>query len=106
MGSVPHAGKVQKPVQVANTYLIARGISPRCIPPPDSPLTGFVMELERTFRPKSSIALQTSMLAITQTAAGCGIGLLIAGKLGRPTQKVTAASLLSLAALLALPAIV
>ncbi len=64
------------------------------------------MELERTFRRKPSATLQTSMLAITQTAAGCGIGLLLAGKLGRPTQKVTAASLLSLAVLLALPALV
>ena len=64
------------------------------------------MELERTSRQKSSVALQTSMLAITQTAAGCGIGLLLAGKLGRPTQKITAASLLSLAVLLAMPAFV
>lgn len=64
------------------------------------------MELARHSRKKSSLALQTSMLAITQTAAGCGVGLLLAGKLGRPTQKVTAASLLSLAMLLALPAIV
>ena len=70
------------------------------------PLSGFVMELERTSRQKSSVALQTSMLAVTQTAAGCGIGLLLAGKLGRPTRRITAASLLSLAFLLAMPAVV
>ena len=54
---------------------------------------------------KTSDPLQTSLLAITQTALGCGIGLLVAGKLGRPAQKTTAATLLSLGALLALPAV-
>jgi hypothetical protein len=49
---------------------------------------------------------RTSLLAVTQTAVGCGIGLLIAGKLQRPTQKTTAATLLSLGVLLALPALV
>lgn len=52
---------------------------------------------------KNSDALQTSLLAITQTAVGCGIGLLIAGKLGRPAQKTTAATMLSVGALLAMP---
>lgn len=52
---------------------------------------------------KNSDPLQTSLLAITQTAVGCGIGLLLAGKLGRPAQKTTAASLLGIGALLALP---
>jgi ABC-type transport system involved in cytochrome bd biosynthesis fused ATPase/permease subunit len=47
-----------------------------------------------------------SLLAVTQTAVGCGIGLLIAGKLQRPTQKTTAATLLSLGVLLAIPAVV
>ncbi len=54
----------------------------------------------------SSDPLNTSLLAVTQTAVGCGIGLLIAGKLERPTQKTTAATLLSLGVLLAMPAIV
>jgi len=56
--------------------------------------------------PKSSDALQTSLLAITQTAVGCGIGLLIAGKLGRPAQKTTATTMISVGALLALPVLV
>lgn len=55
---------------------------------------------------KSSDPLQTSLLAITQTAVGCGIGLLIAGKLGRPAQKTTATTMLSVGALLALPVVV
>jgi hypothetical protein len=56
--------------------------------------------------PKPSDPVQTSLLAITQTAVGCGIGLLIAGKLGRPAQKTTAATMISVGALLALPVIV
>ncbi len=55
---------------------------------------------------RSSDTLQSSLLAITQTAVGCGIGLLLAGKLGRPAQKTTAASLFSLGLLLALPSVV
>ncbi len=54
----------------------------------------------------SSDTLQTSLLAVTQTAVGCGIGLLIAGKLRRPAQKVTAATLFSVGLLLAVPAVV
>ena len=56
--------------------------------------------------PKSTDSLQTSLLAVTQTAVGCGIGLLIAGKLGRPAQKTTAATMISVGALLALPLLV
>ena len=56
--------------------------------------------------PKPSDTLQTSLLAVTQTAVGCGVGLLLAGRLGRPTQKVTAATLISVGALLALPMLV
>ncbi|NBV86861.1 MAG: hypothetical protein EBS01_11525 [Verrucomicrobia bacterium] len=48
----------------------------------------------------------SSLLAVTQTAVGCGIGLLLAGKLQRPAQKTTAATLLSLGVLLAIPAVV
>jgi hypothetical protein len=55
---------------------------------------------------KNSDAVRTGLLAIIQTAVGCGIGLLIAGKLQRPTQKVTAASLFSVGALLAVPGVV
>ena len=54
----------------------------------------------------SSDPVKSSLLAVTQTAVGCGIGLLLAGKLQRPTQKTTAATLFSLGVLLALPAIV
>lgn len=55
---------------------------------------------------KSTGALQTSLLAITQTAVGCGIGLLIAGKLGRPAQKTTGTTMISIGGLLALPVLV
>ena len=55
---------------------------------------------------KSSDPLKTSLLAITQTAVGCGIGLLLAGKLGRPAQKTTATTMISVGALLALPVLV
>lgn len=54
----------------------------------------------------SSDPVKNSLLVVTQTAVGCGIGLLLAGKLARPTQKTTAATLLSLGVLLALPAVV
>lgn len=43
---------------------------------------------------------------MTQTAVGCGIGLLLAGKLGRPAQKTTATTMISVGALLALPVLV
>ena len=52
---------------------------------------------------KTSGIVQTSLLAVTQTALGCGIGLLLAGKLARPAQKTTAATLFSVGLLLALP---
>lgn len=55
---------------------------------------------------KPSDIVRTSLLAVTQTAVGCGIGLLMAGKLRRPTQKVTAASLFSVGFLLAIPVLV
>lgn len=50
--------------------------------------------------------LNSSLLAVTQTAVGCGLGLLLGGKLSRSTQKTTAFALLGVGALLALPAIV
>lgn len=55
-------------------------------------------------RVSSSDTLHRSLLSITQTAAGCAVGLLLAGKITRPAQKITAASLLGIGALLALPA--
>ncbi len=57
-------------------------------------------------RPLVPDAVQTSLLAVTQTAVGCGLGLLLAGKLRRPVQKTTAATLFSVGLLLALPAFV
>jgi hypothetical protein len=51
----------------------------------------------------SSEPLRSALFAVIQTSVGCGIGLLIAGKLQRPTQKVTAASLFSIGFLLAIP---
>ncbi len=55
---------------------------------------------------KPSTQLQSSLLSITQTAVGCAVGLLLAGKIGRPAQKATAASLLGIGVLLALPSVV
>jgi ABC-type spermidine/putrescine transport system permease subunit II len=57
-------------------------------------------------RSKHSEAIRTSLLAVIQTAVGCGIGLLVAGKLRRPTQKITAATLFSVGFLLAVPGVV
>lgn len=55
---------------------------------------------------KQADVLNTSLLAVTQTAVGCGLGLLLGGKMSRGAQKATAFSLLGIGALLALPAIV
>ena len=55
---------------------------------------------------KQTDALNTALLAVTQTAVGCGLGLLLGGKMSRSAQKATAFSLLGVGALLALPAIV
>ena len=57
-------------------------------------------------RNKQPDPLNASLLAVTQTAVGCGLGLLLGGKMSRSAQKTTAFSLLGLGALLALPAIV
>lgn len=57
-------------------------------------------------RSKTAQTIQSSLLAVTQTAVGCGIGLLIAGKLQRPTQKTTAATLFSVGLLLTTPVVV
>ena len=56
-------------------------------------------------RSKTPDVIQTSLLFITQTAVGCAVGLLVAGKLGRPAQKTTAVTLLGVGALLAMPLI-
>ena len=50
-----------------------------------------------------SAPVNASLLAVTQTAVGCAVGLLVAGKLGRPAQKSTAAALLGIGGLLVLP---
>jgi hypothetical protein len=54
-------------------------------------------------RNRTSVLLQTSLLAVTQAALGCAVGLFLAGKLGRPAQKTTAITMLSVGALIALP---
>jgi len=74
--------------------------------PSDSSFFFGIRLAESPAMPKPSDAVQTSLLAITQTAVGCGIGLLIAGKLGRPAQKTTGATMISVGALLALPVLV
>lgn len=45
----------------------------------------------------------TSIVAVTQTAVGCGIGLLLAGKMRRPAQKNTALAMLAVGATTLLP---
>ena len=55
---------------------------------------------------KQPDVLNTSLLAVTQTAVGCGLGLLLGGKMSRQAQKTTAFTLLGVGALLALPAVV
>jgi hypothetical protein len=55
---------------------------------------------------RSPEVLQISLLAITQTAVGCAVGLLLAGKLGRSAQKTTAVTLLGVGGLFALPILV
>lgn len=55
---------------------------------------------------QTSDTLQKSFLIVTQTAVGCALGLLLAGKIRRPAQKTTAATLLGIGALLALPALI
>ncbi len=57
-------------------------------------------------RSKPPELVQSSLLAVTQTAIGCAVGLLLAGKIERRSQKVTAASLLGVGMLLAIPALV
>lgn len=51
---------------------------------------------------KSDLPVQ-SLLTITQTAVSCGIGLLLASKLKRDTQRNTALAMLSIGALSTLP---
>jgi hypothetical protein len=43
------------------------------------------------------------LTAITQTSVGCGLGLLLAGKMGRRVQKITAVVLLSVGLASTLP---
>lgn len=57
-------------------------------------------------RSQSSEKMHKSFLIVTQTAVGCALGLLLAGKIGRSAQKNTAATLLGVGALLALPALI
>lgn len=49
--------------------------------------------------------IPTSIVAVTQTAVGCGIGLLLAGKLPRTAQRTTAIAMLSVGAASLLPVI-
>lgn len=47
-----------------------------------------------------------SLVAVTQTAVGCGIGLLLAGKLGRAAQRTTAIVLFSVGVASTVPLVV
>ena len=55
---------------------------------------------------KPNDTLNSSLLAVTQTAVGCGLGLLLGGKMSAQARKATAFTLLGVGALLAVPAIV
>ncbi len=44
-----------------------------------------------------------SLLAVTQTALGCGLGLLVANKLPRPARRIVAATMISVGAISTLP---
>lgn len=47
----------------------------------------------------------TSLIAVTQTALGCGLGLLVANKLPRSARKIVAATMISVGAISTLPLI-
>ena len=53
----------------------------------------------------SSLPLNCNLLTVTQAAAACAVGLLLAGRIGRPAQKITAVTLLGIGALLAVPSV-
>ena len=54
--------------------------------------------------PKPADVLPVSgLVAVTQTALGCGLGLLLAGRLRRSTQKATAVALFSIGIISTLP---
>ena len=48
----------------------------------------------------------TSLVTVTQTAVGCGIGLLLAGRLGRSAQRNTALALFAIGAVSVAPLVV
>ena len=48
----------------------------------------------------------TSLMTVTQTAVGCGIGILLAGHLNRSARKITALALFSVGIVSAAPLIV
>jgi hypothetical protein len=48
----------------------------------------------------------TSLVTVTQTAVGCGIGLLLAGRLSRSAQRNTAMALLSVGAVSVAPLVI
>ena len=47
-----------------------------------------------------------SLVAVTQTAVGCGVGLLLAGKLGRTAQRTAALALFSVGVISTVPLVV
>ncbi len=48
----------------------------------------------------------TSLIAVTQTALGCGLGLLVANRLPRSARKIVAATMISVGAISTLPLLV
>jgi len=56
-------------------------------------------------RPLDSVPI-TSLVTVTQTAVGCGIGLLLAGRLSRSAQRFTALALFSVGAVSLVPLVI
>jgi len=48
----------------------------------------------------------TSLVTVTQTTVGCAIGLLLAGRLRRPAQQITALALFAVSAVSLAPLVV
>jgi len=48
----------------------------------------------------------TSLVTVTQTAVGCGIGLLLAGRLSRSAQRITALALFTVGVVSVAPLVV
>ncbi|HUE41088.1 MAG TPA: hypothetical protein VMO75_04085 [Chthoniobacterales bacterium] len=64
------------------------------------------MSLSVSIRKTSEQTPLENLLALTRTALGLGIGILVADKIGRPARQTTAIALMSVGALAAVPFLV